>query len=792
MRASAKAFLVTAAAALSLALSYAAWRAAEAQQESEARERFEFRVREIAQELRGRMYDYEQVLRGTLGLLAASREVTAGEWRTYIATLQLDSSYPGIQGVGYAPYLRKAGGVTMPVRFVEPRSRGNERALGFDLLTERERRQAVERARDTGEAVITGRLALRADLRGSPAFVMCLPFYRGGTPASVDERRARLAGVVFAAFRANDLFRGTIGQPSGLHLRLFDASESPPELFYEDERDESRARYQLAETITVRGRTWRLEAKSRPALEALIGGGDRARLVLSGGIALSVLLTALVWSLVNTRERARKLARGMVEAGEERDRFRSAVDRHWDVMLMVDVATMRFVYANEGACRSLGYRRDELIGHPAAMVFADRDEQRLAQQYRQLADTGEITEVEQGTFRRKDGSTLPVEISRQMLQTTSGRYVLGVARDITARLEAQRNLRESEARLELALESSGLALFDWDLKSGQVHLGSEWRQILGGEAVATDTPIEKLEQLVHPDDLPALRAQLRKLLAGEIEGYRVEHRVRTLGGHWKWIESVAKVSGRDASGRAVRVTGTNADITDRKAIAEMKNAFIAAVSHELRTPLAGIVTSLDLLKDGSAGELPAQARQFVDIASGNSERLSTLIDDILDLERIETGRLRLDMRPAPAGEVLQKAAALNAPYAERYRARIVTQAPSADLRVMADEARLLQVFANLISNAAKHSPPDGEITLAAVRRGERVVFSVADQGDGIPEEFRSRIFGRFEQADASKPGTGLGLAISKVLVEKMGGEIRFESDGSRGATFYVELSPAST
>jgi len=786
MRAPLKSLLVALAAGLSLAVSFFAWHAAEQQQENESRALFDFRVREIAQALGGRMLDYEQVLRGAVGLLAASRDVTAAEWKAYVASLQLDSSYPGIQAIALAIPSR---GV-LPVRYVAPLGRGNARIVGFDLLSETERRAAIERARDTGEAVLTGRLTLRSeDGPEHPAFILFLPAYRGGgVPGSLEQRRARFSAVVYAAFRTTDLFRGTIGQPQGLHLRLLDATgpaEAGP--LYEDEREAGEPRFSRVETLAVRGRTWRLEAKSRPAFENL-NLGDRARLVLSAGMALSVLLTALVWSLLHTRERAGELARGIVAAGEERDRFRFAVERHWDIMLMVDVARMRFVYANEGACRSLGYRREELIGQPAAAVFADRDERQLARQYEQLATTGETTELERGTFRRKDGSTLPVEISRQILRAATGSFVLGVARDITARLQAEQSLRDSEARLALALQSSGLALFDWDLQSGLVHLGKEWRLMLGGEAEATVTPIQKLEQLVHPDDLPALRAQLRKLLAGESDNYRVEHRVRAAGG-WKWIESVAKVSGRDPSGRAVRVTGTNADISERKAIAELKNAFIAAVSHELRTPLTGIVTSLDLLQEGAAGELPEQARKFVEIAYGNSERLQALIDDILDLERIETARLRLEMRPVAVSALLAKVAALNTPYAERHQARLTTKL-SSDLRVLADEDRLLQVLANLVSNAAKHSPQRGEIVLAAARSGERVIFSVADQGEGIPDAFKARIFGKFEQADGAKPGTGLGLAISKALVEKMGGEIRFESVPGQGATFYVELPKA--
>jgi len=335
-------------ATLSLGLALGAWRIADSQQETETRALFEFRLREIAQALRGRMLDYEQVLRGTVGLFASSREVTQKEWATYVRTLQLESSYPGIQALGYAPSLENG---TLPVRYIEPLTRDNRQAVGFDLLTEPERGRAVLRARDTAEAVLTGRLTLRSEQKSAnrqPAFIMFLPLYRGGAaPATLEERRARFAGVVYAAFRTTDFFRGTIGEPQGLSLRLLDASDAAAaQLLYEDERDRGRApRFELVETMTVRGRTWRLEARSRQAFEALYIG-DRGRVVLSAALALGALLTALVWSLAHTRDRARELARGMVAASEERDRFRRAVDRHQDTMLMADADRMKLVYAN--------------------------------------------------------------------------------------------------------------------------------------------------------------------------------------------------------------------------------------------------------------------------------------------------------------------------------------------------------------------------------------------------------------------------------------------------------------
>ena len=746
-------------------------------------------MRDIANELRGRLLDYEQVLRGAVALFHASRKVERVEWATYVKMLDTQSSYPSLRIIGHVRVERDRA----PVTYVAPADDANARAIGFDLYTDPARRAAMHQARDTGEPVLTAPVQLLRDLNEAPraSFVMFLPIYRGGaTPETVAARRSSLVGFVYGSFRAADLIERSVGQPLGIRLRLVDASDAQaPAVLYEPHAAApSAAMLERTELLIVRGRTWRLEASALPG-SGLGSAADRARLVLAACLAIGVLLTLLTWSLLNTASHARELARRMGLTSEELKRFRAAVDAHQDTLIMVDANAARIVYANEGACRNLGYRREELIGQPPDIIFADRDAARLAAEYEQLKD-GAATPIYRALHRRKDGNTFPVEISRELVLTASGPYVLGIARDISARLEAERALRESEQRLGLALQSSRLALFDWDLRTGVVHLGDQWGVILGGTPAEGDAPIERLEALVHPDDLPGLREQLRLLVKGEISSYRIEHRVRHMSGEWIWIESVAQVSERDAGGRAIRVTGTNGDITARKRLGDMKNAFVAAVSHELRTPLAGIVASLELIKEGSAGELPPDAKRFVDMAHANGERLNELINDVLDLERAESGRLRLELESIDVGALLKEAAALNASYAEKYSAQLRVEAP-AGLSARADRKRLQQIVANFISNAAKFSPKNGQIHLAARRSPEgRVVLSVADQGPGVPEDFKARIFGRFEQAKHDKGGTGLGLAICKVLVERMGGRIWCESAPAKGATFFVELPAA--
>jgi PAS domain S-box-containing protein len=772
-------FLVVLVGLLALAITTFAWRDARRVADEEARNRFEFRVDEMVDTLRARIADYEQVLRGVTGLFAVSGSIDEKQWLAYHAALRLEETYPAVRGLGFASW-KEGRAMT---RYIAPPTPLNLSTLGYDVYTDPVRRAAIELARDTGEATLTARATLRSDPERQPSALLVLPVYRNAPPrATFAERREALIGLVYVGFRFSDLVRISIGDTPAIGYRLLDVTDGQPALLYDSGHDARSGGETKSTLVPLRGRVWRLDAAQLSGFAR----SDRPRLVLAGGLATSVLLTILVWSLLNTRRHAHDLARRMLAASEELERFRLAIDRHADSMLMVDAERMRIVYVNEGGCRNLGYTRDELIGQPPDIIFADREAAALTREYGGLATTEGGGTVERAVHRRKDGSTFPVEISRQVLRGRDRTFVLGVARDLTERIAREQALRESEQRLALALESSGLALFDWDLRTGLVHLGAEWRHILEDPAAPVVTPIQKLQALVHPDDLPSLQEEIRKLLAGDTTVYRIQHRVRTGAGGWKWIESVAKVNERDAAGRALRITGTNADITERRAVETMKNDFIASVSHELRTPLTGIVASLALLKEGLAGELPPEAAQFVDMAHGNSERLAELISDILDLERIESGSLRLEMQQLDVAPLVRQAAELNAAYAKRYSAFIEVRADE-ELVTHADPRRLLQVLANLISNAAKFSPPAGRILLCGYCEPARVVISVTDQGPGIAAEFLGRLFGKFEQSSADKPGTGLGLAISKALVERMGGGIRCESEPGRGATFFVEL-----
>ena len=239
--------------------------------------------------------------------------------------------------------------------------------------------------------------------------------------------------------------------------------------------------------------------------------------------------------------------------------------------------------------------------------------------------------------------------------------------------------------------------------------------------------------------------------------------------------------------RALRYAG------ERKRLERLKDEFVSTVSHELRTPLTSITGSLGLLMGNAAGSLSKSAERLLEIAHTNSVRLVRLVNDILDIEKLESGHVAFDVRKIQVRPLVEQTVEAIRGYAEGHGVRVRIEGAVATDDIRADADRLSQVLTNLMSNAIKFSPPDGEVVIAIEkeRKSDAVRITVRDHGPGISVDFKSRIFERFAQADATnarrKGGTGLGLSIAKQIIDRLGGEIGFADASGGGTIFHVEL-----
>jgi PAS domain S-box-containing protein len=352
--------------------------------------------------------------------------------------------------------------------------------------------------------------------------------------------------------------------------------------------------------------------------------------------------------------------------------------------------------------------------------------------------------------------------------------------------QARTALVQQERFFELSVDMLCIAGVDGTFR----QLSRAWSHTLGYPEDALRAT--SLLECVHEEDRPATAAWLARGARGEPLPC-FEHRCRAQDGVWHWLQWNATVNPEESVlyGVARDITEHKRLEAERRHVEQMKSEFVSTVSHELRTPLTSVRGALGLLSGGVAGPLPALAAEMIGIAHKNSKRLVRLINDILDLEKMESGKLDFHLEPLELGALLAQAVEAHQGYAGECGVTMEREVEAPDAWAMVDGDRILQVLANLLSNALKFSPRGERVTLRLERKGPRLRISVRDRGPGIPESFRGRIFQKFAQADGSdsrrKGGTGLGLSIARGLVERMGGTLDFITEASTGTTFWVEL-----
>ena len=511
----------------------------------------------------------------------------------------------------------------------------------------------------------------------------------------------------------------------------------------------------------------------------------------------SVILAALAW--FNTARLNR--AEGALQQTEEelRDFVENAsVAMHWVC------ADGIILWANKTELELLGYSREEYVGHPIAKFHADEP---VIQDILGRLTKDEALNNYEARLCCKDGSIRHVLINSNVLRK-NGKLVHTrcFTRDITERKAREEALRESKVRLDFTLEAARVGDWDLDLVTDCARRSLRHDQAFGYAEPVAEWGFEKFLAHVHPEDREEVARNFGCAVADQKE-WHFECRVIWPDGGVHWIEAHGNVF-RSEDGQPRNMLGIVSDITVRKngeealraakQDAEMANAakdrFLAVLSHELRTPLTPVLMTVSAMEHDP--ELSAEVREDLAMMKRNIELETKLIDDLLDVTRITSGKLPLQIEPVDLNEAVGHVCKICRSELQGRTIRVQTLlGPDAGM-VAADSARLQQVLWNVLRNAIKFTPDGGVVEVATARLSdERCEVRVRDSGIGIPPEVLPRIFQAFEQGESTITrkfgGLGLGLAICKGIVDLHGGSIRAESGGDgQGTTFFIELPAA--
>ena len=466
-----------------------------------------------------------------------------------------------------------------------------------------------------------------------------------------------------------------------------------------------------------------------------------------------------------------------------------------------------------------GYEKDktETTYENFLAAIHPEDRQRVTQAVNDCVEHGSNYNIEHRVVW-PDGTIKWLHESGDVVRNEDGiaLHMLGVVQDITERLEAENQLRESEERFVFAVEGAGDGVWDWNIETNEVQFSKNWMQMLGYNPGELKNNFDTFLDLMHPDDRVRAKNKLDNYLNGKISVYAIELKMRCKDGSYKWILSRGKVMNKDVDEKPLRMIGIHNDITKRKqveqdlvlarkaaeAASEAKSLFLSNMSHELRTPMNAIMGYGQLLKLDTTQSLTPNQEENVDEILNASKHLLELINELLDLAKIEEGAMDLTLEDTFAEYIIIESLNLINPLAKKRGIKIQLSKNNVlknreefleqiNNKIKLDRIRFKQVMLNLLGNAIKYNNENGAITIACDSKNSNIVrISVTDTGPGLSEDKQARLFTSFDRLDAGDSGvegTGIGLVITKKIVEMMDGEIGVSSQPGQGSTFWVEF-----
>lgn len=749
---------------------------------------FDGSVRAIQDQVNLRIQTSITLLRAGTGLFAASDDVSAREFERFVDQIELEKNYPGVQGIGFSlrfsPSQKasvladmKTQGFTDFAVWPEDPSRGeynaiiylqpatpeNRLAIGYDMATEQVRRAAMEKAGDTGNPTASGRVQLVQerdipDPNKQRGFLIYMPLYRKNAPTSnVTERRKALVGFVYSPYRIDDFLRPVLEEKThDVAFQVYDGTETTPAQLLTAPNNEisSDAAFTDRQQLEFAGRTWTFIYATKPSFEE-----HSSRSLLKYTFITGALLSLLFYAVTRAEIRARAHAEGAA----------------------ADLAKSETTIRNTLSERE---RAEQALRETTeALRKAD---QRALSEYERLLDRIKMFAQALGTARELHAVFQALHEFTSVSVPCNGFFVslYDPVRDVRTACYAWADGAELDvsALPPMAVTASGPN--SRAVRTGEVIITNDYMratQASPGVIVGPDNGL-------RPDSSMAVPMAVMGRIVGTIE----------VQSYQKSVYRPEHVTAMSMAANLTAVAIENVRLlklerTAREAAEEsnrLKDEFLATVSHELRTPLTAILGWSRLLEGGSLDESVAQ--QAVETIWRNAKAQAQIVDDILDVSRIITGNLYIDLHPMEVVPVVENAINVVRPTADAKGIRIDTHFDAPRATISGDSNRLQQVVWNMLSNAVKFTDTGGRVFVKVTRVRGAVELTVSDTGQGISKEFLPYVFDRFRQADSTTTrqhgGLGLGLAIARHLVEIHGGTIRADSAGEgRGATFTIRL-----
>lgn len=479
---------------------------------------------------------------------------------------------------------------------------------------------------------------------------------------------------------------------------------------------------------------------------------------------------------------ARLLGAEQLQRRREAELRRRIFDTSLDLILVTD-RKGQFTQVSPSSKAILGFEPGEML-HRSASEFLYVEDLKHTREHMRAIRRGRTSRTFDTRYTHRDGHLVPLAWTGVWSEPERQYFFIG--RDMTDQKRAEEALKQALSRHQAIFSSAMLGIITLN-ESGSIETMNPAAERIFAvtEAEVARRDIGRLIDLGGPSDVSA-SAQLRRMVADndalrELVGTRSDRTTFPLN---------FEITDMPVGERRMFVAFVR-DITTRKRHERLKGEFVATVSHELRTPMTSIAGSLGLLAGGAAGALPDPAKRLLSIAHSNSQRLVRLINDILDIEKIESGKMVFALQPVELRALTEQAIEANKAFADSFGVTVQLEPESAEAVVRVDPDRMTQVVINLLSNAAKFSPRGETVTVRIEGKGTTARLTVRDRGPGVPEDYRERIFDKFVQVDATdarqKGGTGLGLSIVKQIMMRLGGEVGLEPAPGGGTVFHVEL-----